>query len=58
VSSKVTEMQAPHNSQSSFCFTLIHVQLLQLSCARTNKTHVAYLSSWHKNIFDYELRTD
>jgi len=36
---------------------LIHVQLLQLSCARTNKTHIAYLSSWHKSTFGNKLRT-
>jgi len=48
-------LQVPHNSQSAFCFILIHVQ--QFSCARTNKTHIAYLSSWHKSIFDNKLKT-
>jgi len=27
----------PHNLQSAFCFTVILVQLLAPSCARTNK---------------------
>jgi len=36
--------QVPHNSQSAFCFTLIHVQLLAPSCARTNKYLIADLT--------------
>jgi len=24
----------------------------------TNKNFIAYLTSWHKNIYGYELRTD
>jgi len=58
VNRTAAELQVPHNSQSAFCFMLIHVQLLVSSCARTNKTHIAYLSSWHKSIFGYKLRTD
>jgi len=37
---------------------LIHVQLLALSCTRTNKNSIAYLTSWHNRIFRYKLRTD
>jgi len=36
--------QVPHNQQSVFCFTLIHVQLLAPSCARTNKNFIADLT--------------
>jgi len=34
-----------HNSQSAFCFMLIHVQLLAPSYARTNKNFIACLTS-------------
>jgi len=31
---------------------------LALSCARTNKNFIAYLTNWHNNILGYKLRTD
>jgi len=34
VNRTATELQVPHNSQSEFCFMLIHVQLLYSSAAR------------------------
>jgi len=28
------------------------------SCASTNKTSLAYLTSWHNSVFGFKLRTD
>jgi len=36
---------------------LIHIQLLVSSCALTKKTSYSFLTSWHKSIFGYKLRT-
>jgi len=36
---------------------LIHVQMLYSAAREKNKTPIAYLSSWHTNIFGYKLRT-
>jgi len=38
-------------------FTLIHVQLLVSSCARTNLNFIQLLTSWQSSIFSYKLRT-
>jgi len=45
-------------SAKCFFFTLIHVQLLVSSCARTNKTSYKFLTNCHISIFSYKLRTD
>jgi len=31
---------------------------IKISALPVNKTHIAYLLSWHKSIFGYKLRTD
>jgi len=44
-------------AQLGKCIMLIDIQLLALSCARTNKHFLAYLTSWHNSIIGYKLRT-